>query len=89
MLRAVIEYPDASVHRIALRLGCTWEYVRSVLERHRIDWRSRSPSGSRRARDKRIRELVEKGWSYGQVGEVYGLTKQRVHQIVTRPKARE
>jgi DNA-directed RNA polymerase sigma subunit (sigma70/sigma32) len=37
-----------------------------------------------RARNKRILEMIEKGMTYEKIGLKYGITKQRVKQILTR-----
>jgi predicted transcriptional regulator len=34
-------------------------------------------------RTKQIQKLIEEGFSYGQVGRKLGISRQRVHQIVT------
>ncbi len=66
------------------RYGCSGATIFKVLERHNIKRRTR---GSQKTWDERKRRLLVDKYkelgTYEKVGELYGVSRQRVHQIIT------
>lgn len=71
-----------TVNGVSSRTGIPWQRVRKVLERNGIDWRARTPCGKTEDRDRQIRARVKTGEPYGAIGRDFGLTRERVRQIV-------